>query len=199
MANLALLLLSINCRPHPSASWPNMKVNLCNGYLSGVAGLWFVFLRSNREDRHTNTQVPVWAGLFDVFMIRACSLRNCSISDLRSRMKTDKKQYIWPLSDKVYRSTNGWRRLEGGAGRLEIGRNVTTTHRGGDLRRRIVWKWRARSHFEISHMLRFSSWETFLCSSWLCALQVLILELMITEEQGQVAQLLFPGYEKDIR
>lgn len=91
MASLALLLLSINCRPHPSASWPNMKVNLCNGHLSGVAGLWFVFLRANREDRHTNTQVPVWAGLFDVFMIRACSLRNCSISDLRSRGKKDKK------------------------------------------------------------------------------------------------------------
>lgn len=94
MASLALLLLSINCQPHPSASWPNMKVNLCNGYLSGVAGLWLVFLRANREDRHTNTHVPVWAGLFDVFMIRACSLRNCPISDLRSSGKSDKKQHI---------------------------------------------------------------------------------------------------------
>lgn len=30
-----------------------------------------------------------------------------------------------------------------------------------------------------SHMLHFSSWETFLCSSWLCALQAAILEEMI--------------------
>lgn len=29
---------------------------------------------------------------------------------------------------------------------------------------------------EMSHMLHFSSWETFLCSSWLCALQAAILQ-----------------------
>lgn len=101
------------------------------------------------------------------------------------------KNDICPLTEKMHRSTRGWRQLEGDAGRLQIGRNVTTRYRGGDPRGRIVWKWRAEAHFEISHMLRFSSWETFLCSSWLCALQALILEFMTTEEQGQLAQLVF--------
>lgn len=44
-----------------------------------------------REKTRTNTHVPVWAGLFDVFMIRACSLRNCSISDLRSTGRNEEK------------------------------------------------------------------------------------------------------------
>lgn len=31
-------------------------------------------------------------------------------------------------------------------------------------------------NIEMSHMLHFSSWETFLCSSWLCELQAAILQ-----------------------
>lgn len=39
---------------------------------------------------------------------------------------------------------------------------------------------------EMSHMLHFSSWETFLCSSWLCALQAAILQdTQVTAQKRQ--------------
>lgn len=49
-------------------------------------------------DIHTRTHVPVWAGLLDVFMTRACSLRNCSISDLRRRRE---RKYVSELDAKL--------------------------------------------------------------------------------------------------
>lgn len=41
--------------------------------------------------------------------------------------------------------------------------------------------------FETSYMLHFSSWVTFLCSSWLWALQVAILEEIPQWEHANVA------------
>lgn len=74
------------------ASWLAMKVNAFSDESYGMPGQ-FVYLHgthAHTEDVHTSTHVPVWAGLLDVFMTRACSLRNCSISDLRSRREKTK-------------------------------------------------------------------------------------------------------------
>lgn len=67
------------------------------------------------EGVHTSTHVPVWAGFFDVFMTRACSLRNCSISDLQGgwgtsgrEEKRERKKMWMKTWDKIIGLTRVW-------------------------------------------------------------------------------------------
>lgn len=122
-------------------------------------------------------------------MTRACSLRNCSISDLwrgsrekdRERqesvkkMKTERERQnkwinkgLWEQEDKA----KCWRQF------------LSEQTPPGDYKRIERDK---RFYFEVTHMLHFSSCDTFLCSSWLWALQVAILD-EIRRQGGREAQ-----------
>lgn len=72
----------------------------------------------------------------------------------------------------------GLRQHEGEEQRLLSGGNVScliTEKRAVEYGK----KKKRKERKEASHMLHFSSCDTFLCSSWLCALQAAILEEII--------------------
>lgn len=78
-------------RPHEEESGQDTVLMDNPAHLYCIGGLICSVLTDDglfsAADIHTSTHVPVWAGLLDVFMTRACSLRSCSISDLRCRQE----------------------------------------------------------------------------------------------------------------